>query len=143
MASLADYNAGILHGQWIDADQDPDDLHAAVQAMLADSREEVAEEWAIHDYEGFGPFRPSEYESLATISAVGLGIAEHGEGFAAYVSWAGTSEEALRAFQDCYLGCWPDVDAFVHDTVADWGWEDALQQLPKHMRDYVQIDYHG
>lgn len=37
VASLSDYNAGILHGTWIDFDQltDLDDLRAAIAAMLA------------------------------------------------------------------------------------------------------------
>ena len=86
VASLSDYNDGRLHGAWIDADGDPDDLAAEVQAMLARSpmRREAggAEEWAIHDYEGFGPVRLGEYEDLATISMIGQGIAEHGPAFA-------------------------------------------------------------
>src|SRR5436189_4774564 len=56
-ATLSDYNAGRLHGAWIDADQDPEELQAEIDAMLAKSAEPVAEEWAIHDYEGFGLFK--------------------------------------------------------------------------------------
>ena len=39
VASLSDYNAGILHGTWIDFDQltDLDDLRAAIATMLATS----------------------------------------------------------------------------------------------------------
>lgn len=37
VASLADYNAGRLHGEWIDAHQTADELHSAVTAMLAAS----------------------------------------------------------------------------------------------------------
>lgn len=39
VASLSDYNAGILHGTWIDFAQltDLDDLRAAIAAMLATS----------------------------------------------------------------------------------------------------------
>src|SRR5581483_3902347 len=53
VASLADYNAGRLHGVWIDAAQEPDDLQLHINAMLARSTEPIAEEWAIHDFEGF------------------------------------------------------------------------------------------
>src|SRR5690242_7244320 len=74
VASLSDYNAGELHGVWMDADQDAGELHQAVAAMLALSNEPPAEDWAIHDYEGFGPFRVDEHESLEVVSAVGLGI---------------------------------------------------------------------
>jgi antirestriction protein len=141
VASLADYNNGELHGTWIDADQDPDELRTAIAAMLARSTEEVAEDWAIHDFEGFGPFQVGEYESLDVVSAVGLGIAEYGEAFAAYASFAGTDEEALAAFSDCYLGHWSNLEEYAHNMAEEFGWEAALQQLPENMQPYVSIDY--
>ena len=57
VASLADYNAGRLHGRWIRADQQAEALHQEIAAMLAESQEPVAEDWAIHDYENFGTLR--------------------------------------------------------------------------------------
>ncbi len=42
-ASLADYNAGVLHGAWLDATLEPDELAAAVQFMLRNSHEPDAE----------------------------------------------------------------------------------------------------
>jgi hypothetical protein len=47
VACLAAYNNGCLHGRWIDATT-PDEIWAQVRAMLADSPEPDAEEWAIH-----------------------------------------------------------------------------------------------
>src|ERR1039458_3263956 len=73
-ASLSDYNSGRLDGEWIDADQEADELAADVQAMHDASPTPGAEEWAVHDYEGFVPVRLSEYETLATISRVARGI---------------------------------------------------------------------
>src|SRR5260370_29884745 len=64
VAALSDYNAGRLHGAWINANQEPEELQAAITAMLAKAKEPIAEEWAIHDYEGFEPLRLSEYESI-------------------------------------------------------------------------------
>ena len=52
VADLAAYNNGILHGIWIDATDDLDDIQEQVNEMLASSPEEMAEEYAIHDYEG-------------------------------------------------------------------------------------------
>ena len=34
VASLSDYNAGILHGVWLDAAQEPDELQAHIDLML-------------------------------------------------------------------------------------------------------------
>ena len=70
VACLAAYNAGILHGAWIDADQPADDMYAAVREILAASPMPGAEEWAIHDYEGFGPLSLSEWESFERVSAI-------------------------------------------------------------------------
>lgn len=39
VASLSDYNAGTLHGEWIDATQELDDIWAEINAMLAASPE--------------------------------------------------------------------------------------------------------
>jgi hypothetical protein len=50
VASLSDYNDGVLHGAWINADQEADELHGDVGAMLRESIQPWAEEWAIHDY---------------------------------------------------------------------------------------------
>ncbi len=70
IASLADYNNGRLHGAWVDAAQDPEGLEQAAWRILAGSPEPGAEEWAIHDYDGFGPLRLGEYESFEDISAI-------------------------------------------------------------------------
>jgi antirestriction protein len=111
--------------------------------VLARSSQEVAEEWAIHDYEGFGLFQVHEYESLAVVSAVARGITEHGPAFAAYVTWAGTSEEALHAFDGIYMGHWPSLEAYARELAEDFGWEAKLRELPEDMQHYVNIDYDG
>ncbi len=85
-ASLADYNAGRLHGVWINANQDAEQLSEEIAAMLRRSPTPGAEEWAIHDYESFGPAAVSEYDSLERISRITRGIAEHGQAFAAWAA---------------------------------------------------------
>jgi antirestriction protein len=57
VASLSDYNAGRLHGRWIDAAQGVEAVEAEIVDMLGESRQLVAEEWAIHDYDDFGDIR--------------------------------------------------------------------------------------
>ena len=76
-ACLASYNAGILHGRWIEV-TDPDEMVEAVAAMLAASPETGAEEWAIHDYEGFESASLSEYASFETVCALAEFIGGHG-----------------------------------------------------------------
>src|SRR5688572_9380760 len=62
VADLAAYNAGHLHGVWIDATQDVEDIQAQIDAMLKSSPVADAEEYAIHDYEGFDGYNLGEYE---------------------------------------------------------------------------------
>jgi len=59
------YNNGKLHGRWIDATQGESAIRDEIQEMLSESPEPNAEEWAIHDYEGFGQIRLSESEDIA------------------------------------------------------------------------------
>lgn len=62
VACLASYNSGILYGEWIDVNQSVDEISDQIKTMLVGSSIENAEEWAIHDYEGFGAIRLGEYE---------------------------------------------------------------------------------
>ena len=89
VACLAAYNQGHLHGTWIDADQDADAIHEEIQQMLAESPVPDAEEWAIHDYEGFGGLNLSEYEDIERVAEFGQLLAEHGPAFGAYAGHVG------------------------------------------------------
>ncbi|HVB01977.1 MAG TPA: antirestriction protein ArdA [Acidimicrobiales bacterium] len=145
VASLSDYNAGRLHGEWIDAAVDSEELAGSVQAILRTSPEPGAEEWAIHDYEGFGPLRLEEYESLETISAVAQGIAEYGPAFAHWAALIGTNDnEALARFEDAYLGHWDSMTAYAEEFLDDIGvYRQIEEALPDHLQPYVKIDVEG
>ena len=67
VACLAAYNNGILHGAWIEA-VDAWSMWEATRDMLAKSPIPDAEEWAIHDYEGFASIRISEYASFERVA---------------------------------------------------------------------------
>src|SRR5262245_60261691 len=110
VASLSDYNAGILHGTWLAADQPPDELHAGVLEMLARSPTDDAEEFAIHDFEGFSHYPVHEYDSLDWISRVARGIVEQGPAFSAWAEQSDHDDETLRGFEDVYLGEWGSVE---------------------------------
>ena len=141
VASLADYNADYLHGRRIEAAQEPDALHESVQQMLVSSRMPLAEEWAIHDFEGFGEFRLHEYESMETVSRLALGIAEHGQAFVALASLVGTEASELERFEDCFLGQFESMEDFARGLAEDLGWEEELDRLADSFRSYVSIDY--
>lgn len=141
VASLSDYNAGRLHGVWLEAAQEVEELRAGITAMLETSAEPVAEEWAIHDYEGFGRMHLSEYESLETISAVGLGIVEHGPAFAAWADLQYPLDPtALVDFEAAFRGTWESVEAYAEDLLEDLGATIALEHIPEWLQPYVRLD---
>jgi antirestriction protein len=128
VACLAAYNAGTLHGSWIDADQSAEEISAEVQTMLGASPEPGAEEWAIHDYEGFGPLRLSEWESFERVAAIATGIAEHGSAFAAWLSYDDCRDpEDLQAFEDAYLGEWDSMHAYAEEWADSTGLSAAAE----------------
>jgi antirestriction protein len=143
VASLADYNAGDLLGCWIDADQPVDVIHEQVGAMLATSTQPVAEEWAIHDYEGFGVLGLSEYEDLDHVAGVARGIVEFGEVFAAVVAHfggTGNVEEARRYMEEGYRGDFDTVADYAETLIEDC-YHDVLKGLPDFIR--YHIDFGG
>lgn len=129
VACLAAYNNGRLHGAWIDANQSADDIAAEVRTMLAASPELGAEEWGIHDYEGFGELRLSEWESFERVSAIAAGIAEHGAAFAAWLSYDESQDATdVQAFEDAYRGEWESLRDYAEDFADDIGLYAAAEQ---------------
>jgi antirestriction protein len=146
VASLSDYNNGILHGDWLDATDEPDQLHAGINTMLATSPTtrrygEPAEEWAIHDYEGFGPLRIGEYTGVERISRLARGIAEHGLAFAAWAAYVGDTEaDLLDQFEDRYQGEWRDVEDYADDLLDQLDVDRYISDAPQWLQTYLNID---
>ena len=139
VADLAAYVNGRLHGRWIEANQDPEDIHQEIQEMLAESPEPSAEEHAIHDYEHFGSFHLAEYEDIETVSALARLIDEFGEMVASTV-WghvAGDAGEARRLLEECYQDSWDSLEAWAEDLLESTG---ELDQVPEHLRAYVDVE---
>lgn len=76
VASLSDYNNGHLHGCWIKAAQTPERIYDEIHQMLATSPSPNAEEWAIHDHEGFDFHPLADTESIDTISCLAIQLAQ-------------------------------------------------------------------
>jgi antirestriction protein len=140
VASLSDYNAGRLHGEWIRANQELGEIHHAVSAMLARSPEPMAEEWAIHDHDGFGPIQLGEHESLEQVARLASGIVRHGEAFALWAAHLGSSEwERLDEFDERYLGEWDSGEDYAADLLEDMG-IDITEVGPEILWPYIEVD---
>ncbi len=142
VASLTDYNSGILHGTWIDADQEADELYAAVNGMLARSPSDQAEEFAVHDFEHFGDYDVHEYDSLDWISRVARGISENGLAFAAWAQRCDHDEDELADFEQAYLGEWESRTQYATELLEDLGYVHAIENVvPDGLQPYVRIDF--
>ena len=142
VGSLADYNAGRLHGEWLNAAVEDSDLQAAVARILAASREPVAEEWAIFDYDDFAGYRVAEYDQLEVVAAIARGIKEHGSVFGAWAEIHDGNRDMLAQFEESYLGEYADPADWARELLDSDALERALDEvIPESLRAYVQIHY--
>lgn len=142
IASLSDYNAGILHGKWVNVEGlSTDEIQEEINEILrtspyAKQYGEVAEEWAIHDFE-LGGIRISEYESLDTIVSIVEALAEHGEAFAIYYNDVSDLDTAISNFEEAYQG---EYDSFLDYATQTFD-ELYAHSIPESLRYY--IDYNA
>ncbi len=132
VACLAAYNNGYLHGAWIDADQDADQIRDQIAAMLARSPVTEAEEYAIHDYEGFEGVSISEYAGIDSVARMAAVIAEHGAlGAGLLEQFSGDIDQAETALQDCYHGQFASLADYMEELTTE------SVTIPEALRYYV------
>ena len=159
-ACLASYNNGRLHGAWIDASSDVDEMQEEIAAMLRaspypnvmvdcpecegsgeiehpngktsecpncrDGRVPSAEEWAVHDYDGFPNM--GEYPSLEDVAAFVELTEEYDhiepDDLSEIVADFSTVDEAAEALQDQLCG--------IYDSFRDYADDAADEMLSAH-----------
>lgn len=120
VACLAAYNNGCLHGAWIDADQGADEIMAEIAAMLARSPMKDAEEYAIHDYEGFEGVTIREYAGIESVARMAAFITEHGAvGAGLLAQFIDDIDQAEAALQDCYHGQFASLADFMEEVTTE------------------------
>lgn len=134
VASLSDYNGGKLHGVWIDATDELDEIHEQIKVMLAASPEfkefpqgGPAEEYAIHDYSGFGALKLGEYDDIERVHKIACAIGEHGQ---AVTAWLELSDDnTVDDFEEHFRGQHDSDEDFARATVSEIGWASTPAQL--------------
>jgi antirestriction protein len=138
VADLAAYNNGKLHGVWIDATQEIDDIQEQINELLANSPEDDAEEYAIHDYEGFAGYLVSEYEGIERAHEVACFIEEHGEIAGELLSHFGDSiDDAQKAIEENYCGCYASLADYAEELTEE------TTQIPEHLAFYIDYEKMG
>ena len=139
VACLSSYNNGILHGAWVPASTDVEEMQDAVNDMLLASpmhSVEPTEEWAIHDYDA--PVALSEYCGLEYVAKVAqfLEDAFDAEVAEAAIAVSGHVDDAARLL-DNYVGHF--------ETVEDLGYEYAeqLMEIPENIQAYFDYERYG
>jgi len=161
VACLAAYNAGILHGAWIEDihTKTPEEVQEEItRRVLVTSPEpnvvipcpecdgedcdscqggqvSASEEWTIHAYELEG-IKIDEFADLEEVCTLAALVKEHGE---AFLHWYNDlccgllPDEYENAFQETYCGCYKSEE--------DWAYEyfNMYHEIPSHLQNY--IDY--
>lgn len=133
VACLAAYNSGYLHGVWIDATQELEDIQEQVSNMLKASPVEMAEEYAIHDYEGFENVSLSEWEGLEDAHQIACFIEEHGK-LGAELLNIYEIDEAEKALNENYHGCFASLAEYAEQLTSD------TSQVPEHLQYYIDYE---
>jgi len=146
VGSLLDYNAGILHGDWIDATQTDEAIREQVASILAASPTmaetgDPAEEWGIFDHDDFGGYKVQEYDWLEDVARIARGIRDHGPAFAAWADLHDGAQDMLDQFDEAYLGEYESPEAWAETVMDDLGIQERLEhELHGDMARYVRID---
>jgi antirestriction protein len=137
VADLAAYNNGILHGEWIEVGTGLDascDIYTSIGEMLKASPVTGAEEWAIHDSEGFG-CNVGEYANIEQLIELAELIEEHSaELVAGLMDNYSNIDEVRRALEDNYMG--------EYESLADYMQEltEECTEIPESLRNYIDYD---
>ncbi len=130
VSCLASYNAGKLHGTWIDLDTDSDGVFDEIKAMLRRSPEPGAEEWRIDDTDGV----PYTWGIDLMCEVARMVNEDHAplESVVAYIGhvglWSVTAETIADMFNDAFAGQWESeaefAEEYAHDTcdMSAMGW---------------------
>ena len=92
-----------------------------------------AEEWAIHDYEGFQGLEISEYEDIQQVAAVARYIQQHGQAWALYAEYLGI-DFAKESFQEAYAGEWESEEDFAEQLALE------TMNIPDHLQIYMDYE---
>jgi hypothetical protein len=137
-----DYAGGREHGGWVDASRLVPEVMRSIATLIDRTPNGLGKRWAVHEVRNFGVWQPSGKDRLRDFMTVGQGIRIFGPPYSGLVSAVGVDSTAARfdRFRQSYLGSWPGLPEFTEQVVADSGWYEALDELPRTLRPFVMLD---
>lgn len=133
MTCLASCNNSILHGVWIDATQNVEDIQGQISAMLRASSIRGPEQYAIHDYEGFEEVAIGEYQGIDSVVKIAAFIEERGTLGSKLINHFGDVKGAQEALDNQYAGEYTSLEEFARELTEE------TTDIPQHLAFY--IDY--
>lgn len=102
--------------------------------MLKDSPEEDAEEYAIHDYEGYGL---SEYEGMESVHEIACFINDNQETGGELNHFGGDLDDAKKAIEENYNGCYSSLADYAEELT------EGTTEIPQHLAYYIDYEKMG
>lgn len=128
VACLASYNAGELFGKWIELGdvEDAEQLQQAIAETLQQSPQRNAEEWAIHDHEGFEGIDLSEHQPLESIVTIAARLVSAPDSGAVVASIHAFGDEWEQALDEGYRGVYERAGDYAEELARDCHREEEL-----------------
>lgn len=137
VADLAAYNAGYLHGVWIDMTDDLDSIWEQINVMLTASPVDDAEEHAIHDHEGFQGYSVSEYDSIDELHEVAGFLDDYPDFGGELLSHTSDLAEAQKVAEESYSGCYTSVADYAQELT------EQTSEIPENLAYYIDYEKMG
>lgn len=135
VASLSDYNNGVLHGIWIDLDDATlEEVQEQIEEMLKDSPTakkygDIAEEWAVHDHDNIDVFgeNPDLQELIEQVEVRNEVGDEVYDGYVGYVY----SNPTVQEIEESYVGEYESEEDYAKEFFMD------CYQIPEFLEMYI------
>ena len=138
VACLAAYNNGHLHGVWIDATQGESHIWEQTRAMLKGSPIPNAEEWAIHDYEGFEGAPIGEYTAFEIVETRAQFVEEHGELGGKILAECDCDMQEAERYLEHYQGEYDSLADYARQSI-----ESSGSTIPENLAPYIDYERMG
>lgn len=141
VASLSDYNAGRLHGKWISVEDDADSVYEEIKGVLKTSPQGDVEEYAIHDFEGFGGIEVGENESIEDLVSIAEVLDHFPAGVVKYYYGKVNTEELSEKCQEEYIMTteWKtDAESAVAEYALEYLTDHGAEGVPQLWREHIE-----
>jgi antirestriction protein len=126
VADLAAYNAGYLHGAWLDP-LDPE-IWDKIDDLILSSPVPDAEEFMVHDHEGLGNLGECNVSEAVELAKK---MEEHGPAWLAYVELVGDHYATVEGFENSYYGEYESEEDYAQEFY------ESCYEIPDHLQYYI------